>query len=336
MENVILYSVLRSLRAKNDAGPKAKTDINAFLTEDGWQVMDLDLPEGRLEKLFFVHFRLKGLFAGRKFDNVLLQYPFYSVFLTKAVIREARRVTQGKFLIMVHDVETLRVYNGDAGFEADEIGIFNSADGLIVHNEKMAAWLREHGVTVPVTVLGIFDYGNSCPLNENRDYERSVCFAGNLEKSTFLSRLELHEARLDIYGPSPAEGYHDGVRYCGVFTPDDLPNHLTENFGLIWDGDELSTCSGVFGNYMRYNTPHKTSLYLSSGMPVIIWKEAAMAAFVRANGVGLVIGSLDELDSVLSSLSEADYRRMKDNALHLAGKLRRGGFIREAVGHAAG
>ena len=83
MENVILYSVLRSLRAKNDAGPKAKTDINEFLTEEGFKVMDLDLPEKRLEKFLFVHLKLKRLFKGRQFDNVILQYPFYSVFLTK-------------------------------------------------------------------------------------------------------------------------------------------------------------------------------------------------------------------------------------------------------------
>ena len=121
MENVILYSVLRSLRAKNDAGPKAKTDINEFLTEEGFKVMDLDLPEKRLEKFLFVHLKLKRLFKGRQFDNVILQYPFYSVFLTKKIIENAKKVTRGKFLIMVHDVETLRVYDGNKQFEKDEM-----------------------------------------------------------------------------------------------------------------------------------------------------------------------------------------------------------------------
>ena len=98
------------------------------------------------------------LFKGRQFDNVILQYPFYSVFLTKKIIENAKKVTHGKFLIMVHDVETLRVYDGNKQFEKDEMEIFNSADGLIVHNSKMAEWLKQHGVTVPITILGIFDY----------------------------------------------------------------------------------------------------------------------------------------------------------------------------------
>ena len=325
MENVILYSVLRSLRAKNDAGPKAKTDINEFLTEEGFKVMDLDLPEKRFEKLLFVHLKLKRLFKGRQFDNVILQYPFYSVFLTKKIIENARKVTHGKFLIMVHDVETLRVYDGNKQFEKDEMEIFNSADGLIVHNPRMAEWLRQHGVTVPITILGIFDYRNDCRKNEQFEYQKSVCFAGNLEKSTFLTKLGLD-----------AQEYQKGVTYCGVYTPDDLPNHLNENFGLIWDGDELSACTGVFGNYMRYNTPHKTSLYLSSGIPVIIWKEAAMAEFVSENEVGIAIEDLNDLDRVLQEVDDAGYRKMKSNALNLAERLRRGSYIKEAVRKALG
>lgn len=336
MENVILYSVLRSLRAKNDAGPKAKTDINEFLTEEGFKVMDLDLPEKRFEKFLFVHLKLKRLFKGRQFDNVILQYPFYSVFLTKKIIENAKKVTHGKFLIMVHDVETLRVYDGNKQFEKDEMEIFNSADGLIVHNSKMAEWLKQHGVTVPITILGIFDYRNDCQKNERFEYQKSICFAGNLEKSTFLKKVKLNDAKLDVYGPSPAQKYQKGVTYCGVYTPDDLPNHLNENFGLIWDGDEMSACTGVFGNYMRYNAPHKTSLYLSSGIPVIIWKEAAMAEFVSENEVGIAIENLNDLDNVLQKVDDAGYRKMKSNALNLAERLRSGSYVKEAVRKALG
>lgn len=237
---------------------------------------------------------------------------------------------------MVHDVETLRVYDGNKQFEKDEMEIFNSADGLIVHNSKMAEWLKQHGVTVPITILGIFDYRNDCQKNERFEYQKSICFAGNLEKSTFLKKVKLNDAKLDVYGPSPAQKYQKGVTYCGVYTPDDLPNHLNENFGLIWDGDEMSACTGVFGNYMRYNAPHKTSLYLSSGIPVIIWKEAAMAEFVSENEVGIAIENLNDLDNVLQKVDDAGYRKMKSNALNLAERLRSGSYVKEAVRKALG
>lgn len=75
---------------------------------------------------------------------------------------------------MVHDVETLRVYDGNKQFEKDEMEIFNSADGLIVHNSKMAEWLKQHGVTVPITILGIFDYRNDCQKNERFEYQKHL------------------------------------------------------------------------------------------------------------------------------------------------------------------
>lgn len=60
----------------------------------------------------------------------------------------------------------------------------------------------------------------------------------------------------------------------GSFKPEESPEHLQG----VWDGDSVDTCAGNTGAYLRYNNPHKTSLYLACGMPVIVWKEAAIAA----------------------------------------------------------
>ena len=71
------------------------------------------------------------------------------------------------------------------------------------------------------------------------------------------------------------------VKYCGQYKPEELPEKLEGGFGLVWDGDDLGACTGVFGEYMKYNNPHKTSLYLASGLPVIIWEKAAMAKYIE-------------------------------------------------------
>ena len=34
----------------------------------------------------------------------------------------------------------------------------------------------------------------------------------------------------------------------------------------MWDGPSPDTCAGVYGAYLRYNNPHKTSLYLAAGL----------------------------------------------------------------------
>ncbi|NRO11242.1 Beta-1,6-galactofuranosyltransferase WbbI [Lactobacillus helveticus] len=54
------------------------------------------------------------------------------------------------------------------------------------------------------------------------------------------------------------------------------------------------------GNYLRYNDPHKLSLYLASGIPVIIWKKAAEAKFVEENKVGITVDSLEDYRRYLS------------------------------------
>ena len=55
------------------------------------------------------------------------------------------------------------------------------------------------------------------------------------------------------------------------------------------------TCKGSFGEYLRINNPHKTSLYLASGIPVIIWSKAALAEFIEKNKCGITVDSLYEI-----------------------------------------
>ncbi|WP_051006281.1 hypothetical protein [Liquorilactobacillus vini] len=113
--------------------------------------------------------------------------------------------------------------------------------------------------------------------------------------------------------------------------PDILPKYLRQSFGLIWDGTSLNQCDGVFGEYLKYNNPHKMSLYLSSGLPVIVWKQAAVADFVEKNQVGITINRLSDLDEILDKLSIDDYRQLKENVVKIAKGMRNGVYIKRAV-----
>lgn len=110
-----------------------------------------------------------------------------------------------------------------------------------------------------------------------------------------------------------------------------LPQKLTQNFGLVWDGPDVNSCTGPYGEYMRYNDPHKVSLYLSSGIPVIIWREAALANFIQQNNLGILIDDLTELDKVLDHLSAEEYAAMKENVVNFSGRLRGGHYIKQAM-----
>ena len=82
---------------------------------------------------------------------------------------------------------------------------------------------------------------------------------------------------------------------------------------------------------MKYNNPHKVSLYLSSGLPVIIWEKAALAEFVSKHQVGIVVGSLAQLQNKLGSLTEEEYLNLRYNAQLVSEKLKNGYYIVKAV-----
>lgn len=106
---------------------------------------------------------------------------------------------------------------------------------------------------------------------------------------------------------------------------------MDEKYGLIWDGDSIDKCTGVAGNYEKINNPHKLSLYLSMGIPVIAWRRAAISEFIESNTIGFVVSSLDEIDTVLNKLNEEDYIKFKNNAINIGHKIKNGEYTLQAV-----
>ncbi|KRL41195.1 sugar transferase [Liquorilactobacillus nagelii] len=329
MKNVIMSSIVN--KDNKDAGPKAKNDIEKILIKEGFEPLNLELSRNKVKKLLYALIGLNKVFRGKKIDNLVFQYPIYSIFLTQRFIRAIRKYTKAKIYFIVHDIESLRAYKGDSSYQKKELAIFNSTDGMVVHNAAMHQWLQENGVTVPLEELGIFDYLNPNAEQESFFYDQSICFAGNLKGAGFLQRINLKASRLDLFGPNQASVYPKNINYQGIYPADQLPKYLKTNFGLVWNGDSLTRCDGDFGEYMKYNMPHKTSLYLSSGIPVIVWKKAAAAKFIEVNQVGLAVADLNELDQVLTKIDQQQYQSYKQNALKIGKLLRNGSFIKKAI-----
>ena len=107
--------------------------------------------------------------------------------------------------------------------------------------------------------------------------------------------------------------------------------NLKGAYGLVWDGDTAKTCSGIFGDYLRINNPHKTSLYLACGIPIITWNKAAIAQYVRKNRVGITVSSLDEINEKLKDVSKDEYNLMRKNAKKCSERVRRGYYLKKAI-----
>lgn len=310
---------------ENHASSKARDDVNAILADD-FTLRYYSEGSNPFTKLMNWHKVMKEL--KKKADMILLQYPA----CTKLITAKTFDKLQDKDLIfLVHDIETLRTRAPKDKVDA-EIGYLNKAKVVISHNAHMTKWLKENGLTSKVVDLGIFDYLYEGTRQEIKSYTNAIAFAGNLskEKSAFVYDKDFAKIGITLYGPNFA-GEQEGLLYKGSLPSDKLPLMVQERFGLVWDGISLDECTGNTGVYLKYNNPHKTSLYLSAGMPVIVWNQAAIADFVRENHVGLCVSSLYDLKDILASLSEEEYQIMRKNAEKIAEKLRNGYYTKLAI-----
>lgn len=89
-------------------------------------------------------------------------------------------------------------------------------------------------------------------------------------------------------------------------------------FAFLCNAARLKGASTVFGEYLKYNTPHKASFYLRAGLPIIVWRQSAIAQLVEERNAGIAVNSLTELTEVLKSVTPADYKALKASVRQLA------------------
>ena len=234
-------------------------------------------------------------------------------------------------IFLVHDIDGWR-----SSSKSDEWKrILNHAEALIVHNQKMLERLRMEGVMHPYMVnLELFDYLTDAQISV-KSFQKSVVFAGNLGKSQFLqSWMEcVRNYDIDLYGVGlkSRSSLPGRVRYHGGYAPEVLPCAIDGGFGLVWDGGSIDTCSGVMGGYMRWNNPHKLSLYIATGIPVIVWKESAVADLVAKYDIGYCISSLDEINHIMDRIDDQRYAELQDHLRPIQKKVLHGEFFKAAM-----
>ncbi len=328
----------RNYKDLNGAGNKAKSDIERIMSDMGFRNVGLRRTAFKNPVLAFLVTLagvLKAPFGLRKGDILVLQYPLKKYF---SLVCGLAHLRGAKVVAIIHDLGSFRRKRLTP---EKEIRRLSHADYIISHNARMKAWLLGQGCPVPVDTLEIFDYLSEtrCPIAVRPAEARyRVIYAGALSyrKNTFLYEVgeRVRSFSFVLYGSGfdrdKAKG-KERLDYKGFVKSDELIATAEGDFGLVWDGFSILTCSGDFGEYLRYNNPHKTSLYLRCGLPVIIWSQAALADFVRENRVGLCVDSLEELGVVLSALSPEAYREMRANALAMGERLAGGYYCRRAL-----
>lgn len=328
----------RCYRDMTSAGNKAKTDNERTMEEMGYLNIGLPQKSGRSGVYIFVYDLvsvIRAVAALRRDDMLVLQYPvkkYFSLLCRMAHLRGARVVA------LIHDLGSFRRKRLTVG---QEISRLSHADFIIASNEKMREWLVAHGLTRPVGSLGLFDYRSPAePMPYHRAAAKPwrVVYAGGLamrKNAFFMQMPQIVEGfELHIYGNDdkmPSLKSEKSFVFCGFQPADTFISSVGGDFGLVWDGDSLDACTGFFGDYLRVNSPHKVSFYLRAGLPVIIWKEAALASLIEQEGVGITISSLRELSQCLACISPEAYVAMRERVRNVSEKLARGEFFKTAM-----
>lgn len=336
-----------------NAGEKARVDvINILKKIDNTEHINFFYKGSNKIKVLMqmIIALLKLSITLKKDDIVVVQYPYAPIEAYKLIYNTIDIITKiksAKKIAIIHDLNFLRQLDDNKKnrefidyTQEIEIKMLSKFDAIICHNIIMKEKLVDCGLNENKLInLKIFDYlydGNE--IERNFDKNNIVLnIAGNLNpnKAGYINEIKemvLTNISYELYGPGYCnDSDNSNIRYMGVVSPEEIPSLLKGNFGVVWDGDSLDECTGNLGKYTMYNNPHKASLYIACGLPLIVWKKSAVSKFVEENELGICVDSLKNVESILSSIDENNYKRMLDNVLKIRHKVIDGMFLMESI-----
>ncbi len=331
MEKPLLLTLV--VCAGRNAGLKAPLDICRILEQTG----DVENAVFYTEKGndFPVYLEMMELIrqAVRMERTIIVQYPMqpaeYHIRQKEcAVLLEKMDVE--RTIVFVHDINYIRYQDIEIYQKEKEwLGRFRY---FIVHNNRMEQCLRQLVPDCKCIQIELFDYlcrdfykdGN---LVSHENMNLQVIFAGSLsmEKAPFLYQLEADKMHfeMNLYGKWVCKVSNPKIWYGGSTNAEVLPERFTGDLGLIWDGEvNAASDHSPQRQYNRINIPHKFSCYMAAGLPVVAWKDSAIAEMIEKYQVGYLIEDLYEIND----LDMSKYGYYKKNAEELSKKIRTGYF----------
>ena len=331
------YFIRQYSFAEYKHGGVGYTDAETILEKEGFRPISFPCHNqfsvrAKLIRLFFL---LKVSLFTRGPAIVVFIFPAYAG-MVKLLLRLLSWKPGVCIICFIGDIDGIK--DGNKEKLVTEIKELQRYRYFIVHNYSMRQWLQLHVKESNCAVLEFFDF-LATPINKTRSLSADIVFAGNLEKRKFLESLHLvldkssSKIQFNLYGPgyTASMAMQKGVFWFGIEKPYNLPAKIIGSFGLVWDGDSIEEPGGSLGNYMQYISHHKLSLYILSGLPVIVSATAGSAPLVEKYKIGITIKSLYEIESKINGITNEEYQQMKKNMQPLAEKISTGGCIKEAL-----
>ncbi|MDR0899795.1 MAG: hypothetical protein LBM27_05515 [Lactobacillaceae bacterium] len=317
-----------------NAAKKAQNDIANAGRRIGFNEIPLFAYRDDNEAPESLNARMDGIIAPiRQGDIVFFQYNIglNSQIYTEALIRKIK-VYGGIPVLFVHDNHELlfgedRLWPGTAQW-------YNEFGAVIAHTEQLKEIFIKSGVTVPIVSLGLFDYLRETDFDERPTFEKAVTVAGNIYKTPDTANWK-QKTTMKVW--SPVEDVKDfpNIQFMGSSDPETLPALINSGFGLVWysdspDDDPTVKVHYKSEYYSTVNSAHRLSLYLVSGIPLIVKSNLAQAQMIKENDIGIVIDSIEEIDEVMDNMTEERYNQLVDNVQKFKDLISTGFFSQRA------
>lgn len=257
---------------------------------------------------------------------VVFHFPLRSTAFT--VLQKLLKWKGCTTIAIVVDIDGWR--DDDTKLLEAEIKLLANFNFIIAHNKPMRLQLLQYIKKVPILSIEVFDYA-ATDKHRIRQLTHTICVAANFKKATFVHKLNsITQLQFNLYGSglnAHLLKQQQHIHAIGSFNHIELVEKLEGSFGLVWDGDSIDTCSA----YYQINNPHKLSLYLAAGMPLIVWYKSPFAAIVQQQRLGFAINNLYEIPTILNAITNDQYRLMLDNIERYRAKVVTGFFIKNAM-----
>lgn len=273
-------------------------------------------------------FRYPLLYLGGKIDFINIVYEF--------LIYKIMKYSKHTIAIVISDLDFIRYRGFDEKNIRKEICFLKNFNNIIVPNDIMMNLLINNGIHKEKIINQ--EIGNNIKKENfvvKRSLSRIIIFSGNLSKSKFLNKLFQEESlsyKINLYGIGYSQKKKTSFwEYKGNYSSEDIVKVMDGSWGLVWDGDDIYTCSGNLGEYTKINNPSKFSQYIVAGLPVIVWKKAAIAEVVEKYKLGFTINNLIEINNILDTITEVKYREYMKNVMNLRAKVKEGYHFKKAI-----
>lgn len=255
-------------------------------------------------------------------DIVFFQHPTWHPLKFEEGLINRIKAYGGRVIIVVHDLEPL-MFETSRFMLKFVIGIFNSAEALVVPSYAMKKFLKENGIRedMKFAIQEIWDYTTDIQFSGDPEFQKEIHFAGNPSKFLFPQQWN-YDVPLKVY--TSEECVREHVQVMGYLDASRLLLELAKGgFGLVWYGEDY------WHQYMKYNNTFKLSTYLAAGIPVIVPRGISNQYLIEKNHLGLVADSLDDAVEQVINMDEADYQEYVRHIREFSFLIRGGYFTRK-------